>query len=88
MSQGNNTRQGIWLMVATCVVFSAQDGISRHLAEEYNILMVVMIRYWFFAAFVMTVSARRKPVDCATPPRPASRSCKPFADCFWRWRSA
>jgi len=59
MSQGNNTRLGIWLMVATCVVFSAQDGISRHLAEEYNTLMVVMIRYWFFAAFVMTVSAKR-----------------------------
>ena len=58
MSQGNNTRLGILLMVATCLVFSVQDGISRHLAGEYNTLMVVMIRYWFFAAFVMTVSAR------------------------------
>lgn len=58
MSQGNNTRLGIMLMVATCFVFSVQDGISRHLAGEYNTLMVVMIRYWFFAAFVMTVSAR------------------------------
>jgi drug/metabolite transporter (DMT)-like permease len=59
MSQGNDTRLGILLMVATCVVFAMQDGISRHLAGEYNTLMVVMIRYWFFAAFVMTVSARR-----------------------------
>lgn len=36
-----------------------QDGISRHLAAEYNVLMVVMIRYWFFAAFVMVVAARK-----------------------------
>ena len=55
----NNTRLGIWLMVATTIVFAVQDGISRHLASEYNVLMVVMIRYWFFAAFVMTVASRK-----------------------------
>ncbi|MEL6595507.1 MAG: DMT family transporter [Pseudomonadota bacterium] len=54
-----NTRLGILLMVATTFVFAAQDGISRHLAGEYNVLMIVMIRYWFFAAFVIAV-ARRK----------------------------
>lgn len=53
-----NTRLGIWLMVATTAVFAAQDGISRHLAAEYNVLMVVMIRYWFFAAFVVALAAR------------------------------
>ncbi|MFN3294538.1 MAG: DMT family transporter [Gemmobacter sp.] len=53
-----NTRLGIWLMVATTAVFAAQDGISRHLASEYNVLMVVMIRYWFFAAFVIALAAR------------------------------
>lgn len=53
-----NTRLGIWLMVATTVVFSVQDGISRHLAEAYNVYMVVMIRFWFFAAFVMLLAAR------------------------------
>ena len=58
MSQGNNTRLGIALMIATCVVFAVQDGISRHLASEYNTLMVVMIRYWFFAGFVIALSAR------------------------------
>lgn len=46
-------------MVATTFVFAMQDGISRHLAGEYNVLMVVMIRYWFFAAFVMAVAARK-----------------------------
>ncbi|MFD1911506.1 DMT family transporter [Halodurantibacterium flavum] len=54
-----NTRLGIWLMVATTFVFSLQDGLSRHLAAEYNVLMVVMIRYWFFAAFVVALAARQ-----------------------------
>jgi drug/metabolite transporter (DMT)-like permease len=54
-----NTRLGIWLMVLTTFIFAVQDGISQHLASEYNVLMVVMIRYWFFAAFVMTVAARQ-----------------------------
>jgi drug/metabolite transporter (DMT)-like permease len=54
-----NTRLGIALMVVTTFIFAVQDGISRHLAGEYNVLMVVMIRYWFFAAFVMTVASRK-----------------------------
>ena len=58
MSAGSNTRLGILLMIATTVVFAAQDGISRHLAGEYNVLMVVMIRYWFFAAFVVAIAQR------------------------------
>ncbi|WP_299599939.1 DMT family transporter [uncultured Tateyamaria sp.] len=59
MSQGNNTRLGIALMIAVSVVFASQDGISRHLAAEYNVFMVVMIRYWFFAAFVISIAARK-----------------------------
>ena len=55
----SNPRAGILLMIATTFVFACQDGISRHLAGEYNTFMVVMIRYWFFAAFVLTVAARR-----------------------------
>ncbi|MFZ1727582.1 MAG: DMT family transporter [Albidovulum sp.] len=54
-----NTRAGIWLMIATTFVFSVQDAISRHLAGEYNVYMVVMIRYWFFAAFVVTIAMRK-----------------------------
>ena len=54
-----NTRLGIMLMIATTFVFAMQDGISRHLAGEYNVFMVIMIRYWFFAAFVMSVAARK-----------------------------
>lgn len=58
-AQASNARLGIALMIATTIVFSLQDGISRHLAGEYNTWMVVMVRYWFFAAFVIAVAARR-----------------------------
>jgi len=52
-------RLGIVLMICTTFVFAMQDGISRHLAGEYNVFMVVMIRYWFFAAFVISVASRQ-----------------------------
>jgi drug/metabolite transporter (DMT)-like permease len=58
VSTPQNTRLGIWLMIATTFVFAAQDGISRHLAAEYSVLMIVMIRFWFFALFVIAVAAR------------------------------
>ncbi len=54
-----DTRKGIILMIITMLIFAMQDGISRHLASEYNVIMVVMIRYWFFSLFVLSVSARR-----------------------------
>tara|TARA_Y100001936_G_scaffold103117_1_gene101446 strand:- start:32 stop:898 length:867 start_codon:yes stop_codon:yes gene_type:complete len=54
-----NERLGIFLMVITTIVFASQDGLSKYLATEYNVYMVVMIRYWFFAAFVMTISSRK-----------------------------
>ena len=59
MSAGSNSKLGIALMMGVSVVFAAQDGISRHLAAEYNVLMVVMIRYWFFAAFVIAIAGRQ-----------------------------
>ena len=58
MTQKNNVGAGIALMVGATIVFALQDGISRHLAGTYNTYMVVMIRYWFFAAFVIALAAR------------------------------
>jgi len=55
----NNTRRGILLMIAATFIFAMQDGLSRHLAGEYNVYMVVMLRYWFFASFVVVLSMRR-----------------------------
>lgn len=77
MASSNNTRLGVWLMIATTFVFAVQDGISRHLASEYNVLMVVMIRYWFFAAFVTTIAYRK-----AGGIRAAARTEQPLLQIF------
>lgn len=45
-------------MIACCAIFAIQDAISRHLGEAVNVYMVVMIRFWFFAAFVMLMALR------------------------------
>ena len=51
--------KGIRLMIAAVTVFAIQDGFSRHLAETYNTYMVIMIRYWFFMAFVVVLALRQ-----------------------------
>ena len=51
---------GIALMVAATVVMALQDGISRHLAAEHSVLMVVAIRTWFMAAFALAWAARSR----------------------------
>ena len=56
--QSNNVPMGILLMIGATIVFALQDGISRHLAGTYNTYMVVMVRYWFFAAFVVFLALR------------------------------
>ena len=54
-----NTRKGLWLMVLTTVIFSSQDGITKHLAGNYPVVMVVMLRFWFFGAAACVISSRR-----------------------------
>lgn len=68
---------GIWLMTATAFIFALQDGLSRHLAGEYNVLMIIMIRYWFFASFVIFVAARK-----AGGLRKAVATRQPFVQAF------
>ena len=64
-------------MVATTMIFALQDGLSLHLSSTYNVYMVVMVRYWFFAAFVMTVSAKQ-----AGGLRNAARTKQPALQAF------
>ena len=56
MSQ-NRPALGISLMIATSFIFATQDGISRHLAGTYNVLMIVMIRYWILSSVALTWAA-------------------------------
>ncbi len=85
-----NTQAGIWLMILAVTIFAAQDGFSRHLAESYNVLMVVMIRYWGFAAFVL-VWAWRQPggmrsVATGQPVLHLARACLLIAEvCVIIW---
>ena len=53
-----DNRGGVLLMLAAMTVFAVQDGVSKHLASHYSPVFVTMIRYWFFAAFVVALSAR------------------------------
>ena len=53
-------RLGITLMIATTVVFATQDGLSRYLAESYNVITVVTIRDIFFMCFVLAFSANQQ----------------------------
>ena len=77
MSAGSNTKLGVLLMVGTTMIFAIQDGLSLHLSSAYNVYMVVMVRYWFFAAFVMTVSAKH-----AGGLRKAARTKQPLLQGF------
>ncbi|ETW12083.1 hypothetical protein ATO8_13347 [Roseivivax marinus] len=73
----NDTRLGIALMVTTTFIFAMQDGLSRYLADSYNVWMVVMIRYWFFAAFVIAIARRQ-----AGSIRNAAATEQPFLQAF------
>ena len=72
-----NNRLGIGLMALTMLVFALQDGLSRHLADAYSVQLVVMIRYWFFAAFVIALSARSEGGI-----RAATRTSQPLLQIF------
>ncbi|MBW6505322.1 MAG: DMT family transporter [Rhodobacteraceae bacterium] len=68
-----NTRKGVAMMIGATLIFALQDGISRHLAGTYNVYMVVMIRYWAFALFVVALAARQP-----GGVRAAARSAQPW----------
>ena len=46
-------------MAVTMLIFAIQDGISQYLAREYNVLFIIMVRYWFFAIFVFVLCSRQ-----------------------------
>jgi len=64
-------------MVAAMFVFGCQDAISRYLAEVYSVLGILLIRYWFFAGFVV-LRAARSPGGLGR----VIRSKRPFVQCL------
>lgn len=55
----SNNRAGMLYMTAACLIFAIQDGISRHLAEDISVYMIVMVRFWVYAALALIWAARR-----------------------------
>lgn len=64
-------------MISATFIFAVQDGISRYLADDYSVFMIVTIRYWFFAAFVMAVAKRQ-----VGSIRKAAATKQPFLQAF------
>jgi drug/metabolite transporter (DMT)-like permease len=52
--------KGYVFVLMALTIFSAQDGISKHLAGAYPPVFVAMIRYWAFAAFALLLTARAR----------------------------
>lgn len=62
--------RGIFFMLAAMLIFSAQDGISKHLAGHYSTVFITMMRYWFFGLGVLMILSRvgfRKGLQSAQP---------------------
>jgi drug/metabolite transporter (DMT)-like permease len=55
----DRTGMAILTMCLVAFIFSLQDGFSRVLGESYPPILVVMIRYWFFAIFVIALVSRQ-----------------------------
>ncbi len=58
MNKPQNTMRGILFMLAAMLIFSAQDGISKHLAGHYSTVFITMLRFWFFGLGVLVILSR------------------------------
>lgn len=56
---GDRTGLAIGLMCLTCLIFALQDLFSRILGGGYPPILIVMIRYWVFALFVIALVSRQ-----------------------------
>lgn len=52
----SKTRGYLYVLLAV-TIFAGQDAFSKLLGEKYPPIMVVMVRFWAFAAFVMLLAA-------------------------------
>ena len=47
--------QGYVFALLAIIIFSLQDAISKHLAQDYPPVFIAMIRYWAYGLFVSAV---------------------------------
>ena len=56
----NNVKKGVLTIVLATLFFAIMDGVSRYLAENYNVFVINMVRSWVLALLVIVVSLRKK----------------------------
>ena len=56
----NNVKNGILIIILATLIFAIMDGVSRYLAETYNVFVINMIRSWVLALLVISISLRKK----------------------------
>ena len=56
----NNVKIGIALMVIATLCFGLMDGVSRYLAQNYNVIIINMLRSWVLALLVILFALRKK----------------------------
>lgn len=55
----NEIKLGIILIVFATLCFGIMDGVSRYLAEEYNVFIINMYRSWVLVVFVLIYSLKK-----------------------------
>ena len=55
----NEIKLGIILMILATLCFGTMDGVSRYLAEEYNVFIINMYRSWVLVIFVLIYSIKK-----------------------------
>jgi len=55
----NEIKLGIILMILATLCFGIMDGVSRYLAEEYNVFIINMYRSWVLVIFVLIYSIKK-----------------------------
>lgn len=56
----NNIKKGIFIIILATFFFSIMDGVSRYLAETYNVFVINMLRSWVLVLIVISISLRKK----------------------------
>ena len=56
----NNVKKGVFTIVLATLFFAIMDGVSRYLAENYNVFVINMVRSWVLVLLVIVISLRKK----------------------------
>jgi drug/metabolite transporter (DMT)-like permease len=76
LSKSDDRAAAILLIVASCAVFGALDGIGKYLAADYHIVQIVWARYATFLPAALLLLGRRRWQDVWRAGRPGFQSAR------------